>query len=118
MDTAAAKFLTSFQQIEGVPFSNYHKVTIGSSGGFGNEAKVVRNLFTVALMSHGRGMVGLSRWVSTKSCLEVDILSLSRAGCHVADLCGSGIGEVTASEGWESWFSAMTSCPSMGHSHL
>lgn len=34
--------MTSFQQTEGVPFSNYHKVTIGSRGGLGNEAKVVR----------------------------------------------------------------------------
>ena len=74
--------------------------------------------FTVALMSRGKGVVGLSRWVSSKACLEVDILSPSRAGCQVADLCGSGVGGVTASEGWESWFSVMTSYPSMGHSHL
>ena len=89
--------MTSSRQTDGVPFSNYHKVTIrlpyGLVVALEMRPRLSGSLFTVALMSHGRGMVGLSRWVSSKSCLEVDILSLSRAGGQLLTSVVLGLGK-------------------------
>lgn len=83
--------------------------------------RLSKSPFTVDWVSQRWDMVtywALSRWASSRSSLEVNILSLSRAGCQGGDLCYSGGGEVAAGDGWESWFSAVTLCPSMGHSHF